>query len=117
MRATSLIVFSFIIQVQAQSATPLSSLVFDQIAPDLMTANSYTYKYYPDGSITGMNLTVNCTGNASPFTCTSPMPAFTPGVHSLTVTAANEAGESPKSSSISFTFVIIPLAPTNLRIQ
>jgi hypothetical protein len=114
---TLVIVVSCISQINAQNATPLSSLVFDQIAPDLNTANSYIYKYYPDESTTGMNLTVNCTGTASPFTCTSPMPAFTPGMHSLTITAANVAGESPKSSPINFTFVIIPSSPTNLRIQ
>jgi hypothetical protein len=101
----------------AQTATPASRFAFDQTAPDLATANSYTYRYYADGATTGVALTVTCTGTASPFLCTAPVPAFTPGQHSVTLTAANIAGESPKSAPFAFTMMILPAVPANIRIQ
>jgi hypothetical protein len=107
----------YAVRVNAQ-ATGTSKLVWDQIAPDLVTANSYIYKYYPDSSLTGTSLNpIVCTGTASPFTCSVSYPAFTPGNHTLTVTASNAAGESLKSIPFPFTFVVIPAAPTNIRIQ
>jgi hypothetical protein len=104
----------------AQTGTPSSKLTWDQTAPDLATANSYIYKYYADGAITASPLTgVTCvTGaQAGVFTCSTSFPAFTPGSHSITLTASNVAGESVKSSPLAFTFVVVPGAPTNLRIQ
>jgi hypothetical protein len=106
-----------VLPLAAQTATPASRFAFDQVAPDLATANSYTYRYYADGATTGVALTVTCTGTASPFLCTAPVPAFTPGSHSVTLTAGNTAGESPKSVPFSFTMVIIPAVPANIRIQ
>ena len=99
------------------SATPASKFVFDQIAPDLATANGYTYRYYADAATVGATLTAVCTGTASPFTCSAPIPAFTPGSHAVTITAANIGGESAKSAPLSFTFVVVPAPPTGLRIQ
>lgn len=104
------------VQLSAQ-ATINNKILFDQGAIDLATANSYTYKYYPDNAAVGVNLPTVCTGTSSPFTCSAAFPAFTPGSHTLTITASNIAGESPKSSVLSFTFVIIPSIPTNVRIQ
>jgi hypothetical protein len=101
----------------AQTGTPASKLVFDQVAPDLATASGYSYKYYADGATTGTALTgVTCSGTASPFTCQTAYPAFTPGAHTLQLSATNAAGESPKSSVFSFTFVVVPAAPSNIRI-
>lgn len=104
--------------VSAQNATPLSKVAIDQAAPDVKSAGLYTYKYYADGSTTGVTVTgVTCTGTISPFTCTFSIPAFTPGNHSITVTASNEVGESPKSLPLTFTFVVVPATPVNLRLQ
>jgi hypothetical protein len=98
-------------------ATGTSKLLFDQSSPTLVEANSYTYKYYPDTAITGIILTpVICTGTTSPFTCSVSFPAFTPGTHTIQLTAGNTAGESVKSTSFSFTFVVIPGIPVNIRI-
>jgi hypothetical protein len=104
--------------LEAQTiGTPASRIAFEQIAPDLATAQSYVYRYYADGSATGTVLAVTCEGSASPFLCNGAIPAFTPGPHSLTLTASNGAGESPKSAPLSFTFVVIPATPQNPRIQ
>jgi hypothetical protein len=102
------------------SATPTSKLVWDQIAPDLATANAYTYREYPETWVSGPGTVltpVTCTGTTSPFVCSTPFPAFTPGGHAVTMTAGNAAGESLKSTPFPFTFVVIPSPPTNLRIQ
>lgn len=98
-------------------ATPASKLVWDQSAPTLVDANSYTYKYYPDGATTGITLTgVTCTGTASPFVCQVSWPAFTPSNHTLQLTATNIAGESIKSDPFAFVFVVTPAKPVNIRI-
>lgn len=99
-------------------ATAQSKLGWDQAAPDLPTANGYTYRHYDDVSATGVPLTpATCTGTASPFACQAPFPAFTPGAtHTVAVTAANVAGESLKSTPLSFTFIVIPSVPANLRL-
>lgn len=101
-----------------QPAASVSRLAWDQAAPDLASAQGYTYRYYPDGAANGTVLGgVTCTGTIAPFICVAPFPAFTPGPHSLTLTAANLAGESVPSAPLSFVFVVTPAAPTNVRIQ
>ena len=99
------------------TATPTSQFAFDQNAPDLATANSYTYRYYADGATTGVVLPMTCSGAAPPFVCVAPVPAFTPGPHSVTFTASNAAGESAQSAAVEFTMVIIPAVPQNPRVQ
>jgi hypothetical protein len=99
-------------------ATGASKFVWDQTAPSLSEANSYTYKYYADGSATAVAFAgVTCTGSASPYTCEVAIPAFTPGTHTIQLTASNVAGESTKSAVFTFTFVVVPGAPANIRIQ
>ena len=102
--------------LSAQTATPSSKLLVDQAAPDLASANGYTYRYYPDGVATGVVISMVCTGTVSPFVCSAAFPAFTPGSHSLTLTAANIAGESAKSTALTFQMVVTPSAPVNPRI-
>ena len=98
-------------------AVNTSRLAWDQDAPTLEDAQSYTYKYYPDSSTTGIILKeVTCTGTATPFQCSVPFPAFTPGKHTIQLSASNIAGEGTKSSVFSFTFVVVPSAPANIRI-
>jgi hypothetical protein len=105
----------------AQVADASAKLAWDQPASTLGTANSYTYRYYPDAATTGTSLVgVVCTGATSPFPCTVNFPAFTVGAHTLTVTAGTVSGstviESPKSAVLSFTFVVVPGTPLNPRI-
>lgn len=110
----------------ASAQTPVttaSKIAWDQQAPSLAEAQAYAYKYYADGAATGVALTgVVCTSITAPTggvvpQCEAPFPAFTPGSHSLALTAANDAGESVKSAPISFVVVVIPAAPNNLRIK
>lgn len=106
------------VEVAAQTAIPTSKFAWDQGAATLAEAQAYTYRSYSDGAATGVVLSaVVCTGTASPFVCTVPVPAYTPGTHTVAFTAANLAGESAKSTTLSFTMVIQPSAPTNPRIQ
>lgn len=91
---------------------------WDQAAPDLATAQAYTYKHYDDGATTGVAFaSVVCTGTVAPFQCEVPIPAFTPGSHTTTFTAMNVAGESVKSSAFTFTFVVTPGTPANIHIK
>jgi hypothetical protein len=96
-----------------------SGIAFGQANPGtLAEATGYTYRYYPNAVTTGTVLTgVTCTGTTAPFNCSAPYPAFTPGSHTLQLTAANIAGESVKSPVFSFTFVVVPGNPINIRIQ
>jgi hypothetical protein len=93
--------------------------MFDQVASDITTANSYIYKRYVDGSITGINLnSVTCSGTISPFVCLiNDVPNFSQGTHNLQFTASNVAGESAKSSPFVFDFVAVPSSPSNIRIK
>lgn len=102
---------------QPPIGTATQRFAWDQEAPTLADAQAYTYKYYPDSSTTGTAFTgVTCSGTASPFTCSAPIPAFTPGNHTITITASNVAGESAKSNPFAFNFVVTPGVPNNIRI-
>lgn len=101
----------------AAIATPASKLEWDEVAADLAAAQALTFKLYPDGSVGGMPLPgVTVSGAASPFACSVPFPAFTPGNHTIQLTATNVAGESTRSAVFPFSFVVVPAAPVNLRI-
>lgn len=103
--------------VMAQNATPGSTLRFDQPAPNVLDAQGYTYQQYVDGGDVPTPLnSVSCSGAVSPFVCEAPFPAFTPGSHTIRITASNVAGESLRSTPFSFTFVVVPAQPLNLRL-
>jgi len=103
--------------VSAQTtATAGSKWAWDQAAPDLATAQAYTYTIYVDGAATGTVVVQTCTG-VSPISCLAPLPVLTAGAHTAALSAKNVAGESPKTAALPFTFVTAPGAPTNLYIQ
>jgi hypothetical protein len=110
------LVFAGLASAQSQAGTS-SSLQWDIAAADLATANALTFRHYDDAAMTGVVFTgVSCVGATSPFVCTVPFPAFTPGSHTVAVSAANAAGESPRTAPLAFTFLVIPATPTTLRI-
>jgi hypothetical protein len=105
------------LSAQPPSGTASSKIGWDQTGvASAADAQALTYRYYPDGAAVGIVLTgVTCSGTTT-VTCQAPFPAFTPGTHTLTLTAGNIAGESAKSAPFAFQFVVIPAAPGNLRI-
>jgi hypothetical protein len=117
-KAIVLVILTLPTVLFGQQATGNNKFAWDQSAPLLSDAQAYTYKYYPDGSTTAVTFVgVTCTGTASPFQCEVPIPAFTPGNHTIQLTATNIAGESAKSSPFAFTFVVTPATPANIRIK
>jgi hypothetical protein len=108
--------------VQAQ--TPVTSgqhFLWDEPAPDAATAAGYTYRYYTDNAATGTifaGVTCVTSSTAGAQTCTVLIPAFTPGVHTVTLTAATSptGTESAKSSPITFTMIFVPAPPANFRV-
>jgi hypothetical protein len=112
-----MLLFAGVPTASAQQVGPTSKLVWDEPGPDLATVSAYIYNIYPDGATTLTVMAgVGCTGSASPFTCETNFPAFTPGQHTLILSASNVAGESAKSPSFAFTVVVVPSAPQNIRI-
>lgn len=99
-------------------AVSTSFLEWDQDAPTLQDAIGYTYRYYPDGGSGQPLANVACQTTQSPtvFLCRAPFPAFTPGNHTVEITASNLAGESTRSNLLAFIFVVTPAAPSGLRI-
>lgn len=102
----------------AQTGSANNKLAWDQPAASIAEAQSLTYKLYADGAATASTLpTATCTGATAPYACSVPFPAFTPGSHTVQLSASNAAGESPKSAAFGFTFVVIPASPANIRVQ
>lgn len=102
----------------AQAATPASKLAFDEVGQSAATAGGATYTAFIDGSTTGVPLTgLNCTATTTPVgaTCTTNLPALTPGAHTLTVTQTIAGATSPASTPVSFSMVVV-VTPTGVRI-
>lgn len=104
--------------------TSSAKITWDQDAATLVEAQKYLYKYYLDNSNIGMVMVrVSCIGTISPYQCQVAIPAFTYNTHTLSLTANSSVGESPKSSSVTFTFALnpnsikTPIAPKNLVIK
>jgi hypothetical protein len=115
--AIAILLVSSVVYAQPP-ATGGNKLGWDQAASSLAEAQGYTYKYYPDSATTGTTLiSITCVGATSPYQCEVAFPAFTPGNHTVTLTASNLAGESVKSAPLNFTFIVTPGAPTNLKIK
>jgi len=114
----SVVLLALSAQAFAQTGVPGQKFAWDQVAPDLASAQAYIYKHYDDGATTGVSFAaVTCAGTTSPFQCEVLIPAFTPGPHATAISASNLAGESPKSAVFSFTFVVTPGSPANIHIK
>lgn len=119
--------FVYPVSCQAQ-VTAGSKVLWTQTAVDLPSASAFVYKYYADGSTTGIVLPgAVCVAPAPAtvppsFNCSAPIPAFTPGAHSIVLTAtdvtiASTPLESPKSSPpVTFRLVLVPSAPANVQV-
>lgn len=116
-----ILVIALAVPTEAQTppiATANSRLAWGMPAPDLATAQSYTYRYYPDAAATGTVLnSVTCTGTVTPFACEVAFPLFSQGNHTLKLSAANAAGEGVPSAPFAFSFVGKPGTPINITIK
>jgi hypothetical protein len=109
-----------------QQAVPViaptgNQLQWNQAGPDLPTVQGYVYTALVDGSTTPTSLTATCSGTASPFTCTAPLPVVTPGQHTMTVTAAQVLTGGTQltgtpSAQCAYDIAATPAQPTNLQI-
>jgi hypothetical protein len=103
----------------AQTATPASKLAWDEAGESPAVAQAAIYNLYVDGAGVAVNLTsVSCvvqTANAANATCTAPFPPMTVGSHSLTLSQVSNGAESPKSTPLTVTFVIV-VTPTGIRV-
>jgi len=103
-----------IILISSITNAQAASLAWDIVAPDIATARSYTYAAYLGSATVPTILSpVTCTGTTSPFTCSTPN--YTPFVgQTITLTAKNGIGESPKSVPFP---LFLPATPVNVRLQ
>jgi hypothetical protein len=105
-----------------QPATPSHNLQWRQGAPDLATAQGYSYVPVVDQLRgTAAFVGVTCTGTASPFTCRVPIMALTPGDHSIQIVAQappvnGAVQESPVSPVLVVRMILAPAAPTDLSV-
>ena len=121
---TKLLIIVGLLTVSLQGQTPVRNFEWRMdLISTIPTLQSYTYRYYLDGSATGGVLTnVVCTATAGPWTCTAPVPASITGPHTATITVAigPTTQTSSNSNQISFTDVVVlptaPAVPTGVRI-
>ena len=100
------------------TASPMKQLAWDQTGTTAPEAQAMTCKIYADGASIGTTLTgVTCSSPGGLTGGSVAFPAFTPGTHTLQLTASNAAGESAKSAVFTFTFVVVPAVPANVRVQ
>lgn len=124
LRIAILVFASLLLYTHAYAQTSVTSgqhFLWDEVAPDQVTAQGYTYRYYTDNAATGSvfnGVTCVASTTAGSWTCSVLIPAYTPGVHQVTLTAAATptGPESTKTSPISFTMVFVPAPPLNFRV-
>jgi hypothetical protein len=107
----------------AQTANPTSKLLWEQGNTSTPAdALALIYRDYLDAATTGAILTptgcVVTSGQTTTSTCTAPFPPMTVGAHAISITASTSqsGSESTRSNVVTFTLVIVPATPTNLRI-
>lgn len=104
----------------AQTATPTDRLGFDQAAATLAVAQGFTVSLELDGVVLPTTQALTCTGAASPFACSTAIPAVTPGTHAVRLrvneTTNGATLSSAWSSALSFTMRAVPATPGNVRL-
>lgn len=112
----ALLILALASVAQAQTpTTKTSKLVFDNPNPG---GFNYEYAVYIDAGPRQVLQGVTCDGS----TCSAPVPAMTPGDHTLQLTIADTKSipgttmESDKSDPLTIRVYIAPVAPSGLRI-
>ena len=108
------------VMAQTVPVSGAEQLEWDQDGPDLPNVQAYGYNAYIDGVLDSV-VAATCSGSTSPFLCTTPFPAMTPGAHSIYLTAfiptVGGDVESLPSNTLDVILVLVPTAPQNLRIR
>lgn len=127
-------VLALFVTAPAFAQTPVtvkSSAAWEQCAASVAEAQALQYYWSIDGkrSTTPVLPIVCAAGPATqtcptghvPASCSTGLPAMTPGKHSLNLVAASGSGsslvESTPSNNIDLLMLAVPLTPLNLRIQ
>ena len=118
-----LMVGCLLIASVAHAQTPVvgtEQLQWDQGAVSLAQAQSYSYDVQ-DGTAAPVAVSpVTCSGAASPFVCSTRLPALTTGLHALAVRARVVVNgttlQSTFSAPLSILMMAIPAIPQNVRI-
>ena len=101
------------------SATSTDRFAWD-VSDGLLAAQRYTYTLEIDGTLRSGPVPVTCASTSAGVTCLTPIPALTPGGHTLRVKATDTVDGVPVDSSFSaplaFTLRAVPTAPNNVRI-
>ena len=101
-------------------ATPLHVFQWDMTETPAI-ASGYSYEVQIDSTAYAPVLGVSCTGATSAL-CRGDLPqSLTPGAHTATLRAVKVVSGQrlvgPASNTLSFTYVGLPSAPTNLRLE
>jgi len=80
-----------------------------------------TYAVFVDGTRQPLTGAICAPASAAgSYDCVAPFPAMTPGTHTIELVAIRTMGttvlESVKSAPLQVQFVIVPVAPANLRV-
>jgi len=117
--AALLILMALPALVAGQAATATDQIEWDQAAPDLATAAAYMALLEVDG-VERPAQAVTCTGVASPFVCSTSIPAVTPGPHTVRVRVSESMDGVPLTSDysvpLSFMMRAVPATPGNPRV-
>lgn len=117
--AIALSILGVALRVDAQTATPSSSLAWDQLGQAPALASGATYRLYVDGAVVGSTVaSVTCAVGPSvaDATCVAPLPPLTAGQHTVTLSQIIDSAESPQSIALTFSVVIV-VRPTSLRLR
>lgn len=98
---------------------PNSSIAWEIAAPDVATANGFTYAVTVDGGVPKTLSPVACSVSAAPIpagtcTCTTPIAQIPTGSHQLTMTAASGGVVSLPSTPYAYVDMLIPV-PQSVR--
>jgi len=119
--STLAILFGLAVPAAAQTfqATPDSDIGWDQAAATLATAQGYVYSYSIDlAAYVAFTTPIVCGAgpNATTFACRTDLPIAATGSHTITLRAANAAGNSLPSTAITFVMTLVPAVPGNVTI-
>jgi hypothetical protein len=115
MKRFFLIVILLLIPTPAFSQ-PAMNLIWDMAGSTPTEAQLYIYRYYLDALPAVILQGVTCSVVNNVTTCMAPLPIPPNGTHTAQLTAANEYGESDKSTPYSFKYPALLPPPQNLRI-